>query len=227
MRTMTTCSTLARSHRPAGTIRGSADGAYANRELYRVLVDEGSDRDLRREARGRRRHRARRSGSLQARGRGAGRGGGAARSSPRPGPPANWPRTVCLPTSRLAVRVEVLDPAQRPARRTGFAAAAARARDCRSTRTGGRSSKRWPWGSGRAARGPASVRLRRGRRRDLRQRVSAAAPAARRSSATGSSTRRSGKARSLECASAPLLPASVRSARCSSTTSSQPASTSW
>ena len=79
----------------------------------------------------------------------------------------------------------------------------------------------------RAARRPAGVRLRPGRRRQLRQRLPAAAAAARRSSATASSTRRWPKAPCSASASARRWPASGRSARCSSTTSSPPASTSW
>ena len=77
----------------------------------------------------------------------------------------------------------------------------------------------------RRARGRSPrVRVRRGRRRQVRQRVPAAAAAARASSAIASSTRRWPRAPSSASASARRWRGSGRSARCSSTISSRPAS---
>ena len=179
-------------------------------------------------ARARRRHRRRRSRSLQAGGRGDRRARGArghrravagSRASAGVGVFADEPPRV---------HVEVLDPersrhASRGRSRTGRVDRRSRRR--RSTRKGRTLSRRGDARRRRrAARRSARVRLRRGRRRQLRQRVSAAAAAARRSSAIASSTRRSPKARCSASASARRSPASGRSARCSSTTSSRPAS---
>ena len=125
------------------------------------------------------------------------------------------------------VRVEVLEPAWRQAHRPGSAAPGCR---CRA----GFRSERRHLSRGhcrgrprRAGRGPPRVRLRRGCRRRLRQCVPAAAAAARGVRRSHRSTRRSPKARCSASALARPSPGSGRSARCSSTTSSPPASTSW
>ena len=153
-------------------------------------------------------------------------------SSPRRGPSRTRPASACSRTSRRGSAIEVLDPERRGRLRRlrpGFSPGAAAARAGPAVRQEGqhaarsRDARRWR----RAARRPAGVRLRPGRRRPVRQRVPAAAAAARRSSAIASSTRRWPKARCSACASAPRWPDSGRSARCSSTTSSPPASISW
>ncbi len=123
-------------------------------------------------------------------------------------------------------RVEVLDPQVRP-RLDRRGAAGDRSRtalraDRHDVSRGGDARRRR-----RAARRSARVRVRRRRRRCLRQRLPAAAAAARgvRRSPDQFTARRGRRARRV--ASAPRSPGSGRSARCSSTTSSPPASTSW
>ncbi len=123
-------------------------------------------------------------------------------------------------------RIEVLDPARRQA---GTAAPPLPALEPFAPFDAGRqhlARRGHARHRRRAARRPARVRLRRGRRRPLRQCVPAAAAAARRVRRPHPQLDRWPRARCSACASGRRWPVSARSARCSSTISSPPASTS-
>ncbi len=167
---------------------------YADRELYEFWSRARSDRDA--TPRGSRPRGSSTTGDLErveGRGRGAGRGGGAEgdrRALARPGgrgrgvfagepPRARGSRCSSREARRPArpgvlLRLEPRPPFD-PKGKTFLEAVMLGVGDALAAR-------------------PARLRLRRGRRRKVRQRVPAAAAAARRSSATGSSTRRSPKA---------------------------------
>ena len=218
---------LGKDPQPSWDYPPLTDQGYANRELYAYWSARDPLADLRGAARGRGRDRAGELERIQrevealveARGAGGDRRAVAGRR--------RRPAIGVFADEPPRTRIEVLDPAVRNAVDYAPRAAAARA-DAPRDPKGSTFLDAVMLGVGDALRArPARVRLRRGRRRQLRQRVPAAASAAEGVRRSRSSTRRSPRAPSSASASAPRWPASGRSARCSSTTSSPPASTSW
>ena len=177
-RTTTTCSISARIPQRRGSIRRSGPGLRRPRAL-RVLVDARSHPAYAAGSRPKALIAARRARRDEARGRGARRGAGAlVIDAPWPRPPRR-PARASSPERPPRPRVEVLDPAARPQRSTPTTAPALEAGPpfdraattfLEAVMLGVRDALRA---------GSARLRLRRGCRRHVRQRVPAAAAAAR------------------------------------------------
>ena len=228
-RTTTTCCISARIRSRAGTYPPLAEHGLCRSRAVRVLVGARSDSGVRGAPAGRGAHRQRgaRSPEVGMRGhrrvRGAGGDRGArgrrrgrrakacSRASRRASGSRSWTRrSACTSTPiRRLPPLERLDAAA-PVRSHGQHVP--RSRDARRRRC--------------APRRPDGVRLRRGRRRRATATRFCCSGRCWRSSAIASSTRRWPRGPCSACASAPRSPVSGRSARCSSTISSPPASTS-